>query len=151
MAPPLLPLSPAAGEAGRKFSMKQRGHAARWLTRGAQGHWCWLEKANTIFWLSNRFRSKFGRVKHPDRSKYSPFIPENKAGPIFSRKSLKKTLQTRPFLLALKWIYLQCHFENKYKSLSYVWVQWSHALLFNDFFIQRHITKALVAQCLFWE
>lgn len=31
---------PAAGEAGRKFSMKQRRHAARWLMSGAQGHWC---------------------------------------------------------------------------------------------------------------
>lgn len=34
------PLSSAAGEAGRKFSMKQRRHAARWLTSGAQGHRC---------------------------------------------------------------------------------------------------------------
>lgn len=98
VAPPLLPLSLAAGEAGRKFSMKQRRHAAQWLTSGAQGHWCWLEKANTIFYWSNRFRSKFGEVKHPDRSKYSPFIPINNAASIFG-----KIVWTWPFLSLLKW------------------------------------------------
>lgn len=56
--------------------MKQRRHAARWLTSGAQGHWCRLEKANTIFYWSNHFRSKFGGVKHPDGNKISLFIPE---------------------------------------------------------------------------
>lgn len=109
VAPPLLPLSPAAGEAGRKFSMKQRRHAARWLTSGAQGHWCWLEKANTSFCWSNRFRSKFGEVKHPDRSQYNPFIPINNSAYIYLfffpvvcvvwTKNIKHGL----FLSALKW------------------------------------------------
>lgn len=85
VAPPLLPLSSAAAEARRKFSMKQRRHAAQWLTSGAQGHWCWLEKANTIFYESNRFRSKFGEAKHPDRSEYSPFIRKNNAASIFGK------------------------------------------------------------------
>lgn len=99
VAPPLLPLSPAAGEAGRKFSMKQRRHAALWLTSGAQGHWCWLEKANTIFYWSNRFRSKFGEVKHPDRGKYSPFIPINNAASIFGRIVWTKNIKHGLFCL----------------------------------------------------
>lgn len=93
VAPPLLPPSPAAGEAGRKFWMKQRRHAARWLTSGAQGHWCWLVKANTIFYWSNRFRSKFGGVKYPDRSKYSPFIPINNAPSIFGRRASRENIK----------------------------------------------------------
>lgn len=114
VAPPLLPLSPAAGEAGRKFSMKQRRHAARWLTSGAQGHWCWLEKANTIFYWSNSFRSKFG-VKHPDRSKYSPFIPINNAASIFGRVIWTKNIKHGLFVsTGVAFIYSQGHFESTY-------------------------------------
>ena len=102
MAPPLLPLSPAAGEAGRKFSMKQRRHAARWLTSGAQGHWCWLEKANTIFYWSNCFRSKFGQVRLPIRSKYNPMIPINGVVSILVRIVWTKPVKNGCFC----WIYL---------------------------------------------
>lgn len=79
---PSSPSPPAAGEAGRKFSMKQRRHAARWLTSGAQGHRCWLEKANTLFEWSVHFHSKFREAKRPDGSKYSSFIPVDNAYPI---------------------------------------------------------------------
>lgn len=114
VAPPLLPLSPAAGEAGRKFSMKQRRHAARWLASGAQGHWCWLEKANAIFYWSIHFHSKFGEVKHPDRSKYSPFIPINNVASIFARIVWTKNIKH-----GLCWSgvnLLTEHFQSKYPS-----------------------------------
>lgn len=105
MAPPLLPRSPAAGEAGRKFSMKQRRHAARWLTCGAQGHWCWLEKANTIFYRSNCFRSKFGRVKHSNGGKYNPSIPSiNNMTSAFKQRGLKHANQTVIFCKIFLWI-----------------------------------------------
>lgn len=96
VAPPLLPLSSAAGEAGRKFSMKQRRHAARWLTSRAQGHRCWLEKENTLFDWSLHFHSKFREVKQPDRSKYSSFIPADNASSISGGNSLNKEHQTWP-------------------------------------------------------
>lgn len=94
VAPPLLPLSSAAGEAGRKFSMKQRRHAARWLTSGAQGHRCWLEKENTLFDWSLHFHSKFREVKQPDKSKYSSFIPVDNATSILGGNGLNKEHQT---------------------------------------------------------
>lgn len=87
-------LSSAAGEAGRKFSMKQRRHAARWLTSRAQGHRCWLEKENTLFSRSLHFYSKFREVKDPDRSKYSSFIPVDNATSISGGNSLNKEHQT---------------------------------------------------------
>lgn len=95
VAPPLLPLSSAAGEAGRKFSMKQRRHAARWLTSRAQGHRCWLGKENTLFDWSLHFHSKFREVKHPDRSKYSSFIPVDN-NTILGGDRSNKEHQTRP-------------------------------------------------------
>lgn len=143
VAPPLLPLAPAAGEAGRKISMKQRRHAARWLTSGAQGHWCWLEKANTIFYWGIHFHSKSGDVKHPDRSKYSPFIPINNAASIFGRIVWTKNIKH-----GLCWSgvnLLAEHFESKCPSYGWIYAKEGSNTSFFEVFLQPccHFRKTI--------